>query len=119
MDPPVNTLSGSQGHESSSSHIAEKAASRNEAVVIGGILIGSVFFVAMVGVACMFWKNRARKMKIQPAKTASASDVTGLEPRNQKAISPLSLVFLREFSNETDPRPGHDPRWAANSLEPR
>ncbi|KAI1057915.1 hypothetical protein LB506_000387 [Fusarium annulatum] len=39
--------------------------------------------------------------------------VTGLEPLCQKAISPLSLVFLLEFSNETDPRPVHDPRWAA------
>lgn len=39
--------------------------------------------------------------------------VTGLEPLRQKAISPLSLVFLLEFSNETDPRPVHDPRWAA------
>lgn len=39
--------------------------------------------------------------------------VTGPEPLRQKAISPLSLVFLLEFSNETDPRPVHDPRWAA------
>ncbi|KAF4445097.1 hypothetical protein FACUT_177 [Fusarium acutatum] len=170
MDSSMSPF-GTNGNDSSAKYIADKAGSHNEAVIIGGVIIGSVFFVAIVGVACMFFRERSRKIKDQLAatKTVSASDystsfqdsrlildwlmschnpslttaasnhissptylnpmqdssqlrlhlhmrshsVTGLEPRCQKAISPLSLVFLLEFSNETDPRPVHDPRWAA------
>ncbi|KAH7270083.1 uncharacterized protein BKA55DRAFT_631270 [Fusarium redolens] len=173
MDASMGPFS-TNGHDSSAKYIADKAGSHNEAVIIGGVMIGSVFFVAIVGVACMFFKERARKIKDQQAatKTVSASEykiiptssqdarlvldwlmschkpsltsaasnhtqsqtylnpmqdssqlifhphmkshsVTDLEPRSQKAISPLSLVLLFKFSNETDPRPVHDPRWAA------
>ncbi|KAF5977349.1 hypothetical protein FBULB1_6614 [Fusarium bulbicola] len=170
MDSSMSPFS-TNGNDSSAKYIADKAGSRNEVVIIGGVMIGSVFFVAIVGAACMFFRERSRKIKDQLAatKTVSASDcsrsfqdarlildwlmschkpsltsaasnhtssptylnpmqassqlrlrlrmrshsVTGLEPRCQKAISPLSLVFLLQFSNETDPRPVHDPRWAA------
>ncbi|RKK28582.1 hypothetical protein BFJ65_g526 [Fusarium oxysporum f. sp. cepae] len=168
MDSSMGPFS-TNGNDSSAKYIVDKAGSHDEAVIIGGAMIGSVFFVAIVGVACMFFKERSRKIKDQqaatktvqnyptsfqdarlildwllgchkPSLTTAASNhtssptylnpmqdssqlrlhihmrshsVTGLEPRCQKAISPLSLVFLLEFSNETDPRPVHDPRWAA------
>ncbi|KAF9769416.1 hypothetical protein IL306_013175 [Fusarium sp. DS 682] len=69
---PFNT----NGHDSSAKYIADKAGSRNEAVIIGGVMIGSVFFVAMVGIACMFFKERARKIKDREAanKPTSASE---------------------------------------------
>ncbi|KAF4951235.1 hypothetical protein FGADI_7640 [Fusarium gaditjirri] len=165
MDSSMGRFS-TNGNDSSAKYIADKTGSHNEAVIIGGVMIGSVFFVAIVGVACMFFKEPSRKIKDQqaatktnkletfeldarlildwlkgchkPSLTTAASNHTSSptylnpmqdssqlrlqlhmrshsEPRASlpKAISPLSLVFLLEFSNETDPRPVHDPRWAA------
>ncbi|KAF4340060.1 hypothetical protein FBEOM_6028 [Fusarium beomiforme] len=75
MDSSISPFR-TNGHDSSAKYIADKAGSRNEAAIIGGVMIGSVFFVATVGIACMFFKERARKIKDQEAamKPTSASE---------------------------------------------
>ncbi|KAF4962654.1 hypothetical protein FSARC_9215 [Fusarium sarcochroum] len=74
MDSNVNPFSGTRIPDSYINFISSKAASRNEAAIVGGVMIGSVLFVALVGVACMFYKERARKNKLREAKTATAGD---------------------------------------------
>ncbi|KAL5618909.1 hypothetical protein FOVSG1_001131 [Fusarium oxysporum f. sp. vasinfectum] len=75
MDSSMGPFS-TNGNDGSAKYIVDKAGSHNEAVIIGGAMIGSVFFVAIVGVACMFFKERSRKIKDQQAvtKTVSASE---------------------------------------------
>ncbi|KAL7761696.1 hypothetical protein ACKLNR_008231 [Fusarium oxysporum f. sp. zingiberi] len=70
MDSSMGPFS-TNGNDSSAKYIVDKAGSHDEAVIIG-----SVFFVAIVGVACMFFKERSRKIKDQQAatKTVSASE---------------------------------------------
>ncbi|KAF5965556.1 hypothetical protein FCOIX_12908 [Fusarium coicis] len=77
MDSSMSPF-GTNGNDSSAKYIADKAGSRNEAVIIGGVMVGSVFFVAIVGVACMFFRERSRKIKDQLAatKTVSASEMS-------------------------------------------
>ncbi|KAF5619248.1 hypothetical protein F25303_12839 [Fusarium sp. NRRL 25303] len=75
MDSSMSPFS-TNGNNSSAKYIANKAGSHNEAVIIAGVMIGSVFFVAIVGVAWMFFRERSRKIKDQLAatKTVSASE---------------------------------------------
>ncbi|SCO79729.1 uncharacterized protein FRV6_03942 [Fusarium oxysporum] len=76
MDSSMGPFS-TNSNDSSAKYIVDKAGSHDEAVIIGGAMIGSVFFVAIVGVACMFLKERSRKIKDQQAatKTVSASEM--------------------------------------------
>ncbi|KAG5664161.1 hypothetical protein KAF25_006746 [Fusarium avenaceum] len=74
MDPTIKPFAGTHSPESSDKFLASTTASRNEAVIVGGVMIGSVLFVALVGVACMFYKGRVRKIKAREAKTADATD---------------------------------------------
>ncbi|VTT58176.1 unnamed protein product [Fusarium fujikuroi] len=77
MDSSMSPFS-TNGNDSSAKYIANKASSHNEAVIIAGVMIGSVFFVAIVGVAWMFFRERSRKIKDQLAaiKTVSASEIS-------------------------------------------
>jgi hypothetical protein len=63
MDPTTKPFAGAHSPEGSDKFFASTTASRNEAVIVGGVMIGSVLFVALVGVACMFYKERVRKTK--------------------------------------------------------
>ncbi|SCV31671.1 uncharacterized protein FFB14_03556 [Fusarium fujikuroi] len=77
MDSSMSPFS-TNGNDSSAKYIANKASSHNEAVIIAGVMIGSVFFVAIVGVAWMFFREWSRKIKDQLAaiKTVSASEIS-------------------------------------------
>ncbi|KAM0240090.1 hypothetical protein ACHAP5_008119 [Fusarium lateritium] len=74
MDPTIQPFAGAHSPEGSDKFLASTTASRNEAVIVGGVMIGSVLFVALVGVACMFYKERLRKIKAREAKAADAAD---------------------------------------------
>ncbi|KAM0564192.1 hypothetical protein ACHAPJ_000401 [Fusarium lateritium] len=73
MDSSANPPSGSRFPDSYMNFFSSTTASRNEAAIVGGVMIGSVLFVALVGVACMIYKERARKRKLREAKTATAA----------------------------------------------
>ncbi|RGP66515.1 hypothetical protein FLONG3_8825 [Fusarium longipes] len=69
MDSSINPFTGAANDPNShADFLANKAANRNEAVIMGGVLIGSVIFVALVGAGCMFYRQRVRKMKAQQSK---------------------------------------------------
>ncbi|KAL4730101.1 hypothetical protein ACLX1H_002131 [Fusarium chlamydosporum] len=69
MDSSVNPFTGAINDPNSHANsLANKASNRNEALIMGGVMIGAVVFVALVGVGCMFYKQRARKMKAQQEK---------------------------------------------------
>jgi uncharacterized integral membrane protein len=66
MDSSINPFTGETNDPNSHANfLANKAANHNEAVIMGGVMIGAVIFVALVGVGCMFYKQRVRKMKAQ------------------------------------------------------
>ncbi|CAF3601987.1 unnamed protein product [Fusarium graminearum] len=69
MDSSINPFTGTaNGPNSHSNFLANKNSSRNEAVIMGGVMIGAIVFVVLVGVGCMFYRQRARNMKAQQSK---------------------------------------------------
>lgn len=69
MDSSINPFTGTANDPNSHSNfLANKNSSRNEAVIMGGVMIGAIVFVALVGVGCMFYRQRARNMKAQQSK---------------------------------------------------
>jgi len=69
MDTSTNPFTGAlndpNGH---SNFLGNKSSNSNEALIMGGVMVGSVVLVAIVGVGCMVYKQRVRKMKAQEAK---------------------------------------------------
>ncbi|KAG8675089.1 hypothetical protein FPOAC2_01133 [Fusarium poae] len=69
MDSSINPFTGAANDPNSHSNfLANKESDRNEAVIMGGVMIGAVLFVALVGVGCMFYRQRVRKIKAQQSK---------------------------------------------------
>ncbi|GKT98366.1 hypothetical protein FLAG1_00478 [Fusarium langsethiae] len=69
MDSSINPFTGTANDPNSHSNfLANKDSNRNEAVIMGGVMIGAVVFVTLVGVGCIFYRQRVRKMKAQQSK---------------------------------------------------
>ncbi|KAF5227579.1 hypothetical protein FAUST_11684 [Fusarium austroamericanum] len=69
MDSSINPFTGTANDPNSHSNfLANKNSSRNEAVIMGGVMIGAIVFVMLVGAGCMFYRQRARNMKAQQSK---------------------------------------------------
>ncbi|PTD12752.1 hypothetical protein FCULG_00003668 [Fusarium culmorum] len=100
MDSSINPFTGTANDPNSHSNfLANKNSSRNEAVIMGGVMIGAIVFVVLVGVGCMFYRQRARKMKAQQSKDV---DDDGRGPSLQFWILVLSRVSLRRFKTTAD-----------------
>ncbi|KAJ4130978.1 hypothetical protein NW768_006517 [Fusarium equiseti] len=76
MDTSTNPFTGAlndpNGH---SKFLSNEASSSNEALIMGGVMVGSVVLVAIVGVGCMVYKQRLRKVKAQEAKLDDGASV--------------------------------------------
>ncbi|KAJ4003435.1 hypothetical protein NW752_011886 [Fusarium irregulare] len=76
MDTSTNPFTGALNDPNSHANfLGNKSSNSNEALIMGGVMIGSVVLVAIVGVGCMVYKQRVRKMKAQEAKLDDGASV--------------------------------------------
>ncbi|KAF5018407.1 hypothetical protein F66182_9614 [Fusarium sp. NRRL 66182] len=71
MESAIRPFSGS---DVTAKIVANKAANRREAAIVGGVMIGSILFVVLAGVGFMFYNERIRKRKLREAKNTAATD---------------------------------------------
>ncbi|KAF5671738.1 hypothetical protein FHETE_3951 [Fusarium heterosporum] len=74
MDTTIKSFAGPNEPETSDRFLSNSTSNRNEAVIVGGVVIGSVLLIALLGVAYMFYKKRVSKMKALEAKTGNGDD---------------------------------------------
>ncbi|KAM0341337.1 hypothetical protein ACHAPU_010080 [Fusarium lateritium] len=74
IDTTIKPFAGPNEPKTSEKFLSTDTSSRNEAVIVGGVVIGSVLLAALFGVAYMFYKKRVSKMKALEAKAAHADD---------------------------------------------
>lgn len=76
MDTSTNPITGTLNDPNSHANfLGNKSSNSNEALIMGGVMVGSVVLVAIVGVGCMVYKQRVRKMKAREAKLDDGASV--------------------------------------------
>ncbi|KAF4995977.1 hypothetical protein FGRMN_4781 [Fusarium graminum] len=74
MDTTIKPYAGPNEPKTSDKFLSNGTSNRNEAVIVGGVVVGSVLLAALLGVAYMFYKKRVSKMKALEAKTGNGND---------------------------------------------